>query len=206
MFRQNEQIAKSLIDKTKRGFFLAWLGMALWIRENLKESERYLRRHLKLGQAAEDQRLIGYACCWLSMTCSDLGLFSEGLELAERGVEIASLLESDHYLYFKSMHARGFAYHYMGYCKENLQIGKALLDYGNKHSNSRCLVLGHMSMSFAHSVAGNPALALEASKEAVKVSADPVYSIIPNSITALSYFQMGEFKEARKDRQGDPGF
>jgi tetratricopeptide (TPR) repeat protein len=86
----------------------------------------------------------------------------------------------------------------MGYCKENLQIGKALLDYGNKHSNSRCLVLGHMSISFAHSVAGNPALALEASKEAVKASADPVYSIIPNSIAALSYFQMGEFKEAEK--------
>jgi class 3 adenylate cyclase len=198
LFRQNEQIAKSLNDKTKRGFFLAWLGMASWIRENLKESERYLREALELGQAAEDQRLIGYACCWLSMTCSDLGLFGEGLELAERGVEIAKLLESDHYLYFKSLHARGFAYHYMGYCKENLQIGKALLDYGNKHSNSRCLVLGHMSISFAHSVAGNPALALEASKEAVKASADPVYSIIPNSIAALSYFQMGEFKEAEK--------
>ena len=58
---------------------------------------------LELGQAAGNQRLIGYACCWLSMTCSDLGLFDEGLELAERGVEIAGLLESDHYLYFKSI-------------------------------------------------------------------------------------------------------
>jgi class 3 adenylate cyclase/tetratricopeptide (TPR) repeat protein len=198
LFRPNEQTAKSLNDKTKRGFFLAWLGMALWIRENLKESERYLREALELGQAAEDQRLTGYACCWLSMTCSDLGLFDEALELAERGHEVARLLESDHYLYFKSLHAKGFAYFYMGYCKENLQIGKTLLDYGNKHSNFRCSVLGHMSVSFAHWVAGNPALALEASKEAVKASADPVYSIIPNSITALSYFQMGEFKEAEK--------
>jgi len=198
LFRPNEQTAKSLNDKTKRGFFLAWLGMALWIRENLKESERYLREALELGQAAEDQRLIGYACCWLSMTCSDLGLFDEALELAERGHEVAMLLESDHYLYFKSLHAKGFAYFYMGYCKENLQLGKTLLDYGNKHSNSRCLVLGHMSMSFAHSVAGNPALALEASKEAVRVSADPVYSIIPNAIAAFSYLQMDEFKQAEK--------
>jgi len=198
LFRQNERTANSLSDKAKRGFFLAWLGMAFWIRENLKESERYLREALELGQAAEDQRLIGYACCWLSMTCSDLGLLDEALELAERGHEVARLLGSDHYLYFKSLHAKGFAYFYMGYCKENLQIGKTLLGYGNKHTNSRCLVLGHMSVSFAHSVAGNPALALEASKEAVRVSADPVYSIIPNSITALSYFHMGEFKEAEK--------
>jgi tetratricopeptide (TPR) repeat protein len=86
----------------------------------------------------------------------------------------------------------------MGYCKENLQIGKALLGYGNKHSNSRCLVLGHMSVSFAHLVAGNPALALEAGKEAVRVSADPIYSIIPNALISFSYLQMGEFEKAEK--------
>jgi len=198
LFKPNEQIAKSLNDKTIRGFFLAWLGMALWIRENLIESERYLREALELGQAAEDQKLTGYACCWLSFICSDLGLFEEALDLAERGHEIARFLESDHYLYFKSMHARGFAYYYMGYCKENLQIGKALLDYGNKHSNFRCLVLGHISMSFAHSAAGNPALALEASKDAIRVSADPVYSIIPNAVAAFSHVQIGEFEEAGK--------
>jgi len=198
LFRQNEQTADSLGNKTMRGFFLAWLGMALWIRENLKESERHLRKALELGQAAEDQKLIGYACCWLSMTCSDLGLLDEALELAERGHGVARLLGSDHYLYFKSLHAKGFAYYHMGYCKENLQIGKTLLDYGNKHANSRCLVLGHMSVSFAHSAAGNPALAMEASKEAVRVSADPIYSIIPNAIAALSHVQMGEFKEAGK--------
>ena len=198
LFEQNERTADSLNNKTKRGFFLAWFGMALWIRENLKESERHLRKALELGQAAEDQKLIGYACCWLSMTCSDLGLLDEALVLAERGHEVARLLGSDHYLYFKSLHAKGFAYYYMGYCKENLQIGKTLLGYGNKHSNSRCLVLGHMSVSFAHSVAGNPALALEASKEAVRASADPIYSIIPNAIAAFSYLQMGEFEEAEK--------
>jgi len=198
LFSLHEQIAKSLRNKTKQGFFLAWLGMALWMRENLRESEQYLREALELGQATGDQKLIGYACCWLSITCSDLGLFDEALELAEKGYEIAELLDSDHYLYFKSLHAKGFAYHYMGYCKENLQIGKALLNYGNEHANSRCLVLGHMSMSFAHSVAGNPVLALDASKEAVRVSADPIYSIIPNAIGAYSYFQMGEFEEAEK--------
>jgi class 3 adenylate cyclase/tetratricopeptide (TPR) repeat protein len=206
LFRQNELIAKSLSDKIKRGFFHAWLGMALWMRENLKESENYLREALELGHASEDQKLIGYACCWLSMTCSDLGLLDEALELAERGHEVARQLGSDHYLYFKSLHAKGFAYYYMGYCKENLQIGKTLLNYGNKHSNSRCLVLGHMSISFAHSVAGNPALALEASKEAVKVSADPVYSIIPNPIAAFSYLQMGEFKEAKKIAEASLAF
>jgi hypothetical protein len=53
-------------------------------------------------------------------------------------------------------------------------------------------------VSFAHLVAGNPALALEAGKDAVKVSADPVYSIIPNALIAFSHSQMGEFEEAAK--------
>ena len=55
-----------------------------------------------------------------------------------------------------------------------------------------------MSISMAHSVAGNPGFAAEACKEAVKVSADPLYFIAPNSIAAISYFQMGEFKKAEK--------
>ncbi|MFC1876851.1 adenylate/guanylate cyclase domain-containing protein [Thermodesulfobacteriota bacterium] len=196
LFKRNERIAKSLINKEKQGFFLAWLGMALWMRERLRESELYLRAALKLGEEAKDQRLIGYACCWLSITCADLGLFDEALGLAEKGIEIAERLGSDHYLYFKSMHAKGLTYYYMGFCNENLQIGKALIDYGNKHSNSRCLVLGYMSLSFAHLVAGNPALALEAGKDAVKASADPIYSIIPNVLISFSYFQMGKFNKA----------
>jgi hypothetical protein len=38
----------------------------------------------------------------------------------------------------------------------------------------------------------------ETGKEAVKVSADPIYPIIPNALIAFSYLQMGEFKEAEK--------
>ena len=198
LFRQNEQTAGELNDKTRRGFFYAWLGMALWMRQDLKKSEHYLREALDLGRTADDQRLISYACSGLSMACSDLGLFEEALELAERGHEIARQLKADHYLYFKSLHARGLAYYYLGNCEENHKIGKILLDYGNKHSNLRCLVLGYMSVSLAHSAAGNHALALKAGKDAVRISADPLYAIIPNALIALSHFQMGEFEEAAK--------
>jgi len=198
IFRQNERMAESLSDQTKQGFFFAWLGMALWIRENLKESELYLRKALELGEKTEDQRLAGYACCWLSMTCSDLGLFDEALELATKAHETAKVLDSDHYLFFKSIHAKGYVYYLMGFCPDNFQIGKTLLDYGNKHSNIRCLVVGYFHMALAYSAAGNHALAIESAKQAVRVSADPFYSIIPKTLMGLDHIQMGDFKEAGK--------
>ena len=198
LYRQNEHIAKSLSDKTKRGFFLAWFGMALWERENFKKSESNLRKALEIGKTAGDQMLIGYASCWLSLTCSDLGLLDEALSLATKAHEIAKLLDSDHYLFFKSLNAKSEAYYYMGYFTENQEIGKLLLDYGNKHSNIRCLVLGYFSMAFSYSVAGNFSLAIESCKQAVKVAEDPFYSMFPKPLMAFNYLQMGEFKEAEK--------
>jgi len=198
LYRQNEHIAESLSDETKRGFFLAWFGMALWERENFKKSELYLRKALEIGKTVGDQMLIGYASCWLSSTCSDLGLFDEALDLAEKSYEIARLLESDHYLYFKSQHAKSQVYYGMGHFTEIHEIGKLLLDYGNKHSNIRCLVLGYFSMAIAYSVAGNFSLAIESCKQAVKVSEDPFYSMFPKPLMAFSYIQMGEFKNAEK--------
>ena len=198
LFRQNEGMAESLSDKRKGGFFFAWLGMALWIREDLKESERYLRKALALGEEMDDQRLTGYACCWLSLTCTDLGRLDEALELAKRALEIAKILDSDHYLFFKSWHAKGYAYYHMGFFEENLQIGKELLAYGNEHSNIRCLVLGYFSMAMAYSLAGNHALAVESCEQAIKVSADPFYSILPKTLMAFSHIQMGDFQKAEK--------
>jgi tetratricopeptide (TPR) repeat protein len=86
----------------------------------------------------------------------------------------------------------------MGYFTENQEIGKLLLDYGNKHSNIRCLVLGYFSMAFSYSVAGNFSLAIESCKQAVKVSEDPFYSMFPKPLMALNYVQIGDFKEAEK--------
>ena len=205
-FKQNEQIARSLSNKSNRGFFQAWFGMALWMRENLREAECNLRDALKLGEATGDQRLIGYASMWLSLTCSDLGLLDEALILAEKGIKIAGQMDSDHYLYFKSLHAKSFAYWYKGLCDENFHIGNALLEYGTKHSNPRCLVMGHMSLSFAHLAAGNPSLALESGKNGTRDSADPFYAFLPKSIIAFSYFQLGDFENAAKVAEANLSF
>ena len=198
LFEQNKHIAHALKNRSKQGFFLAWLGMGLWIRENLSESEYNLKKALELGEASRDKRLIGYAACWLSMIYSDLGLFDKALAFADKSIEIAKQLDSDHYLYFKSLHAKSYAYWYKGLCVENIQIGQTLLKYGREHNNSRCMVMGHLSLSWAHSAAGNPSLALEAGKDAVKCSDDPFYTMIPNGMISLSYIQLGEFEKAAK--------
>ncbi len=198
LLRQNERIAESLNDKKKQGFFLAWFGMALWERENFINSELYLRKALETGKTTGDQTLIGYASCWLSGTCSALGLFEEAMDLATRAHEIAKLLDSDHYLFFKSLHVKSMVYYSKGCFTENYEIGKLLLDYGNKHSNIRCLVMGYFSMAFAYSVAGNFSLAIESCKNAVMISEEPFYSMITKPFMAFNYIQLGEFKEAEK--------
>ena len=89
-------------------------------------------------------------------------------------------------------------YFYMGYCRENFEIGEILLNYGKMHANIRCLVLGYQHYTMAHSAAGNYPMAIESGMQAVNVSADPLYAVIPKTLIALSYLQMGEFKAAEK--------
>ena len=110
----HEKMAESLDDKERLGMFYGWLGFALYDREKFKDSYQYLSKALKMGEEIDNQKVIGYACAWLSWTCAELGLLDEAITFGERGQEISSRLESDPYLYFKSLGGLGFAYWHRG--------------------------------------------------------------------------------------------
>jgi class 3 adenylate cyclase len=59
-------LAQSLDNSARLGMFYAWYGFSLFFRERYEESYEYLHKALELGEETEGQRVIGYACSWLS--------------------------------------------------------------------------------------------------------------------------------------------
>jgi class 3 adenylate cyclase/tetratricopeptide (TPR) repeat protein len=194
----HEDLAKSLKDKARLGMFYGWLGMALWCREKFRLSYENLKSALKLGEEVQDQKVIGYACTWLTWTCAELGLLDDALQFGQRAQEISRSLPSDHYLYLKSMGGIGHTYCYRGERKKALETGKALIEYGQRHSNSRCLVMGYWVLGFSDMLDGDFSSAIEHFQKGVQVSADPYYSQIPRLGLGMSYAQNGEVQEAEE--------
>jgi tetratricopeptide (TPR) repeat protein len=176
LFRDHEGMAGSLTDKAALGMFYAWLGFGLLCNGKAKESYDYLCKALKTGEEIEDRRLIGYACAWLTWTCPELGLLEEALDFGQRAQDISRSFESDQYLYFKSLGGLGFVYYCKGETKETLEAGKALLDYGERHSNIRSLVIGHGIMGGGYALRGDFHSAIEWLESGTRLAVDPFYS------------------------------
>ena len=194
----HKDLSESLDDKERLGMFYCWLGYSLWGREKFKDSYQFLHKALQIGEEIDNKRVIGYANMWLSATCSELGLLEQGIQFGEKGQKIAELLESDHYLYFKSLVSQGLNYFYMGENKKNFTIGRNLLAYGKRHSNIRCLLAGHIFVGNGYFNAGNFSQAIESYERAVEISADPFYAEWARLMLGMSYAQIGQFKEAEK--------
>ena len=175
--------------------------MALWCREKFRLSYGYLKRALKLGEEVQDQRVIGYACAWLTWTCAELGLLDDALEFGQRAQEISRSLASDHYLYLKSLGGIGHTYCYRGDRTKALEAGKALIEYGQRQSNSRSLVMGYWVLGYSHMSDGDFSSSIEHFQKGVQVSADPYYSQIPRVGLGMSYVQNGQLQEAEESLQ-----
>jgi len=194
----HKELAESLNDKARLGEFYAWLGFTMWCRANYIDSYELLQSALKMGEQIQNERVIGYACTWLVWTCAELGLFEEAIGFGEKAQKIAQRLDADQYLYFKSLAGIGYTYISKGDIRRAMENGKALLDYGRKHSNIRSMVLGHWIMGFSHLQTGNFTSSIECNKKAFKISADPYYSQFPKLILGMDYAFMGQYREAEK--------
>jgi predicted ATPase/class 3 adenylate cyclase len=196
LFTEHEDVAVSLDDKGKLGMFYVWLGFAHIFRENFKESYKYLRKALELGEKLQNQELIGHACSWLTFNCWDLGLLNEGITYGEKAYKISKILKTNHFLYYKPLLGMSQLFWLMGESKKNFEIGRNLLEYGNRHSNIRCLVTGHISNGYGHLTVGDFTSAIECFQKAIEVAKDPFYSQMPRYLLASSYLQNGQFHKA----------
>jgi tetratricopeptide (TPR) repeat protein len=198
LLRAHQELAESLDDRAKLGMFYAWLGFSLYSRERYRESYQYLRKALEIGEEIDNQQVIGYACTWLSWTCVCLGLLDEAIGFGERAQQIAGLFPSDHYLYFKSLGGIGWACCWKGDGKRALGAGRTLVDYGRRHSNVRSMTLGNFIIGLSDFNAGDFPAAIEFSKKAIEVSADPFYSQFSKLGLGFAYAQNNQFQEAEE--------
>jgi class 3 adenylate cyclase/tetratricopeptide (TPR) repeat protein len=201
LFQAHEGLAASLDDKARLGMFFGWLGLALYCRGKVKDSYGYLSKALKLGEEIEDQQVIGYACAWLTYTCADLGLLDEAILFGERAQEICRSLESDRYLYFKSLGGLGWAYAYRGEVKKAFEAGEAILEYGQRHTSIRSLGMGHVTMALAHQMDGDFPSAIECATRALEVSVDPFWALSARVNLGVGYVFNGRFQEGENALQ-----
>ena len=193
----HKDLAESLDDKARLGMFYAWLGFTLGGASGKpRESYQYLSRALELGEEMGNPQVIGYACTWLTWTCAELGLLDEAIAFGERAQEISKILPSDHYLFFKSLAGIAHTYWYKGESKKNFEIGRTLLDYGQRHSNMRSLAVGHIYTGIGYLTAGDFTSAIDCYKKGIEVAADPFYAHWGRIFLGSTYVINGQFQEA----------
>jgi tetratricopeptide (TPR) repeat protein len=195
----HEKLAESVDDKARLGMFCSWFGFVQTSRGNFRDGYPYLCKALNIGEDIGNEQVIGYASTWLVWGCTGLGLLDEATVHGERAQEIAKSLESDHYLYFKSLAGLAHNWCHRGDTKKALEAGKALLEYGQKYSDNRSLFLGHVEMGFSYSVAGDLESAIQCTKNAISVSVDPFYAIGGKFLLTLCYVMSGQLKEAEDE-------
>jgi tetratricopeptide (TPR) repeat protein len=201
LFTAHVGVAEALSDKARLGMFYAWLGWGFFGIGKPADAYSYLTKALVIGEEIDSQQIKGYACCWLNWTCADLGLLDEALAFGSRAQQISSFLESDQYLYFKSLGGIGQTHLFKGVKKKNFEIGKNLIEYGRKRSNIRCLVVGHICMGDGHYVSGDFESAIKCFKTAIEVSADPFYSQWARLLIGVTYLFNGQLQEAEEALQ-----
>jgi tetratricopeptide (TPR) repeat protein len=195
-FNSHAELAESLKDKARLGMFYAWLGIAYYMGGRPKISYDYLSKALKLGEEVRSEKVIGYACTWLTWACVELGLLDEAKNYGEKAQQVAKLFPSDQYLYFKSLAGLVYLRFLKGDIQKALAGGKALLAYGESTSNSRSKVFAHFMTSVTHIFSGDFQSMKKSGKKAIEVSEDPLYSIFGKFGFGVGCFLCGQFKEA----------
>jgi tetratricopeptide (TPR) repeat protein len=201
LFEEHLGLAKTLDDKSKYGMFYAWLGFAFICRNRIKDSYEYLKTALQIGEQLKDQKLIGYACTWLTWTCAYFGLLDEAIAFGERSQEISKVYPSDQYMYFKNLGGMALTYSFKGEKKKILEFGKKLVDFGNKHSNIRSLAMGQGYIGYAYALEGNLSKAIELSEKGLKIAADPFYAEYGRHLLGRLYILNQQIDKAEKSFQ-----
>ena len=195
MFESHNDLAESIDDPERLAMFYAWQGF-VFLSEDNKKALRLLQKALEIGERLENRKIIGYACTWLTWVYNDLSRYDEALQYGARAQEISKSVESDHYLYFKSLAAIATCYWEMGDSKKLDKIGKELLKYGQKHANIRCQTVGHMAIGGAYNLAGDIPGFINSTKRALDVSADTMYDISIKTWLGLGYALNNQIQEA----------
>jgi class 3 adenylate cyclase/tetratricopeptide (TPR) repeat protein len=196
LLKSHEAWVRSLDDEARLGMFYAWRGWSLNWKEKYHESYRHLSHALSIGEKINNSKIIGYSSCWLTQTCSNLGLFDEAMACGRRAQEISEMMPSDRSLFRMTFSGMALYHCYRGEEKGAAEYGRILLDYGEKHADERCTVMGHIALGLGFIAAGDHDRAIECLKKAIQVSLEPFFQYTAKIPLGLSYVSTGRFHEA----------
>jgi class 3 adenylate cyclase/tetratricopeptide (TPR) repeat protein len=197
LFTKHRDLAEKLADKDRLGMWHAWLGCAMWHREKFREAHSHLSEALRLGEESGNNHVVGYACCWLTWTCTELGYMDEALQYAERAQTVCQSSDVDSYIFFNSLAGKGYVLWHLGEKRGTREVGQKLLDFGRSHSDNRSIVMGYCCIGWSHLVDGDLGEAVACFQKAGSLSVDPWYAVFPK--LALCYGNMinGQFQDAQ---------
>ncbi len=198
LFQKHQPLADTLDDKAKRGMFYVWLGISYFMGGRAEDCYDCLIKSLKLGEKTGNQKVIGYACTWLTWACAELGFFSEGISFGERAQKIAPLFPSDQFLFFKSLGGICYINYFKGDVDTVFKGARRLLDYGDRTANSRSKMFGHWMNAFGHILYGDMDSGLKSCKTAMDTALDPAYPEFAKATLVIIYFLNNQYEEAEK--------
>ncbi|MGE5790806.1 MAG: ATP-binding protein [Syntrophaceae bacterium] len=199
LLKENEEDAESLGDKARLGMFYSWMGLGLQCLEKAREAQRYLTKSLEIGEGIGNDKIIGYACTWMSMACSDLGLLDDALNYGNRAHEVAKRIRLDPFLFLFSLRAVAYAYCMKGECRKIGSIGRLMLEHGDRQADNRASALGHVYVGFSHFFGGDMLSAVEPIRKGILASPDPLLSCSANAALGAAFFLEGKLEEAEKN-------
>jgi class 3 adenylate cyclase/tetratricopeptide (TPR) repeat protein len=195
LFKAHEGLAVSIQDKQRLGMFYTWIGGAFHQTGQFKDSYTYLRKSLELGELTRDQKIIGYACSWLALTCGHIGYLDEAVKYGERARDLILDPRAGLTL-FDAAHGLVAAYWCTGDIRKLRELGTELVEQGTKRSDPRCLAVGEIALGHSHLSAGDSQSAVEFYKKALKDSIDPMLINMSKSYAGTASLANGQYQDA----------
>ena len=198
VFDAHKALAESLDDPARLGMYYAWMGVAYWMNGQAKIGFDFLMNAKDIGEKMNDQKVIGYACTWLTWACGDLGRYEDGLAYGARAQEIAQSYPADQYLFFKSLAGMQFCNMFKGDKKKIFEGAQKILEHGEKNANSRAKCFGHWVDVYGHLVNGDMESAIKSSQKSAEAAMDPLYSLFSKLGLGMAHFFAERFPESEE--------
>jgi class 3 adenylate cyclase/tetratricopeptide (TPR) repeat protein len=198
VFSAHEEMVKHLEDEERQGMFYVWLGFSLERRTRPKEAYPYLNKALEIGENNKNPKIMGYACSVLAITCSELGLLDEALNHAERLAEFSQIFETDSDFFRFTSNGRAFAHLYRSELGKAMQVGKALVDHGQRWSVVRNISIGYIYCGTSRYLSGDIASAIDYFQKSIQVSLEPLFTCVAKCWLGTCYVAVGKFQEAER--------
>jgi class 3 adenylate cyclase/tetratricopeptide (TPR) repeat protein len=192
------ELAESTQDKARLGIYYGWLGFALFGSGKVRDSYEYSSKALQLGEETNSYPIMGLAYANLTWACAELKLLDQGIQYGIEAEKIAGLYKLEPMIFFQSLGGMGMIYLFKGNSDKDFEIGRKLLEYGERHSNLRSIVVGHIITGYGHYITGDFAQAVACSKKAIELLNDPLFSEWPKLFLSVCYLVNGQIKEAEE--------